>query len=405
MMDRSFLPDRLGIETALDRLLEWHGRGSDAVVDLPESLPEAGIGELAAIERLAPIVVGCAQRLGVPTAFAHMDPPTPWITWATTFWNAALNQNLLHPDTAPVARDLEARVVAWLAPYFGMDGGHMVPGSTLANLTAIWAARELSDARVVVASEAAHLSVRKAAALLGMDYRAVDTDKQGRINIGALGNVADACLVLTAGTTSVGAIDPLHAPIRAAWTHVDAAWAGPMRLSGRHAAALAGIERADSVSVSAHKWLFQPKESALIFFRDTKRAHKAISFGGAYLAVPNIGLPGSHGATAIPLLAMLYAWGRQGTAARIDCCMQAAETFAEALRAMTEIVVFAPPVTGVLAWRPKNIPTEEVHKRLPTGSTSVTTINGEKWLRNVGANPNADPVALAKRVRKALADA
>jgi L-2,4-diaminobutyrate decarboxylase len=404
-MDHSFLPDRRGIETALNRLLEWHGRSSDAVAEFPERLPESGIGESAAIESLAPIVVGGAQKLSASTAFAHMDPPTPWITWAATLWNASLNQNLLHSDTAPAARDIERRVVAWLAPYFGMDGGHMVPGSTIANLTAIWAARELSGAKTVVASEAAHLSVRKAAALLGMGYGAVETDDQGRMNTDAVGNVADACLVLTAGTTSAGAIDPLHAPICPAWTHVDAAWAGPMCLSDRHAAALAGMERADSVSVSAHKWLFQPKESALVFFRDTKRAHQAISFGGAYLAVPNIGLLGSHGATAIPLLAMLYAWGRRGIAARIDCCMHAADIFAAALGAMPEIVVFARPVTGVLAWRAKSIPTEQLHKRLPAGSTSVTTMNGEKWLRNVAANPNADPVALARRVKEALAEA
>ena len=56
-------------------------------------------------------------------------------------WTASRNQNLLHPDTAPVARELEAIVVRWLAPWFGMNGGHLVSGSTVANLTALWAAR------------------------------------------------------------------------------------------------------------------------------------------------------------------------------------------------------------------------------------------------------------------------
>jgi L-2,4-diaminobutyrate decarboxylase len=80
-----------------------------------------------------------------------MDPPTPWITWATTLWNASLNQNLLHPATSPAARDIEQRVVQWLASFFGMTGGHMTAGSTLANLTALWAARECAGVKEVVA--------------------------------------------------------------------------------------------------------------------------------------------------------------------------------------------------------------------------------------------------------------
>ena len=116
----------------------------------------------------------------------------------------------------------------------------------------------------------------------------------GRLQANALGDLKRACLVLTAGTTSVGAVDPLNVIGQAAWTHVDAAWAGPLRLSERHAEVLAGIERADSVAVSAHKWLFQPKESALILFREASRANDAISFGSAYLSTPNVGLLGSR---------------------------------------------------------------------------------------------------------------
>lgn len=59
-------------------------------------------------------------------------------------WSAAMNPNLLHPDTAPTARQLEPLMMSWLAPAFGMHGGHLLPGSTLANLTALWAARDLT---------------------------------------------------------------------------------------------------------------------------------------------------------------------------------------------------------------------------------------------------------------------
>lgn len=121
---------------------DWPSDARAALAALPLHLPEDGAGDQEVLARLAAIVLGGAQRLDGPLSFAHMDPPTPWLTWATTLWNARLNQNLLHPATAPMAREVEERVIAWLAPSFGMDGGHMVPGSTIANLTAIWAARE-----------------------------------------------------------------------------------------------------------------------------------------------------------------------------------------------------------------------------------------------------------------------
>jgi L-2,4-diaminobutyrate decarboxylase len=400
LIDPAFVADGEALGQALALLLARGQIGDKAV--LPMSLPDTGIGEAATLRQLAPLILGGAQRLDGALAMAHMDPPTPWITWATTLWNASLNQNLLHPDTAPVARDLEVLVVNWLAPLFGMNGGHLVPGSTVANLTGIWAARDAAGAEEVVASRAAHLSVEKAAKLLGMRYRPVETDVLGRLQANALGDLKRACLVLTAGTTSVGAVDPLDTIGQAAWTHVDAAWAGPLRLSERHAEVLAGIERADSVAISAHKWLFQPKESALILFRETSRANKAISFGGAYLTVPNVGLLGSHGATAVPLLATLLAFGRRGVAARIERCLTQMREFAGHITEQGGIELFAASVTGVLAWRSSRVPTERLHEALPAGSTSITTIRGEKWLRNVAANPNADPLALAEQVRGAI---
>ena len=143
-------------------------------------------------------------------------------------------------------------------------------------------------------------------------------------------------------------IDPLDLAGRAAWTHVDAAWAGPLRFSARHSGLLLGIEHADSVSISGHKWLFQPKESALVLFRDTLRAHCAISFGAAYLAAPNVGLLGSHGAAAIPLLALLWAWGRSGVEERLDRCMAFADRFADFVEDDPRLELLARPETRAL---------------------------------------------------------
>jgi L-2,4-diaminobutyrate decarboxylase len=354
-MDQDFLVDRDSLLHALELMENNHHQAACEL--LPLALPESGLGARSTLDLLAPIVLGGAARLGGASAVAHMDPPTPWITWATALWNASLNQNLLHPTTAPVAREIEQRVVQWLTGFFGMTGGHMTPGSTLANLTAIWAARECAGITEVIASEHSHLSIAKAAHILGLSFRTIPTDGSGALVADRVtGDLSRSVLVLTAGTTSIGTIDPMTLVGRAGWTHVDAAWGGPLRLT-RHSSRLSGIEGADSVSVSAHKLLFQPKESAVVLFRNATAAHSSISFGGAYLAVPNVGVLGSHGAVGVPLLATFLAWGRSGIAARIERCIDMTERIADFVRNDSRLILFTAPQTGIVVWRPKRVDT------------------------------------------------
>ncbi|MDP3190643.1 pyridoxal-dependent decarboxylase [Rhodoferax sp.] len=402
-MDKEFTVDPEGLHQAVE--LMSRDFSSAEGFSLPIELPQVGMGSTVALNSLAPSILGGAARLGEATSFAHMDPPTPWITWAITLWNASLNQNLLHPATAPVARQMEKRVVAWLAPFFGMNGGHMTPGSTVANLTALWSARECAGVTQVIASEGAHLSIAKAAHILGLKYLSVPIDANGSMDAMQLPtNLSKSALVLTAGATSTGAIDPFVLAGRAAWTHVDAAWAGPLRLS-KHTHLLAGIESADSVAISAHKWLFQPKESALVLFKDTEKAHAAVSFGGAYLATPNVGVLGSHGATATVLLATLLAWGHQGVAQRIEHCMNLARSLSDFVASDERLELYAEPQTGIVVWRPKvENSFDQMQQQLPVGSTSTTSIAGGKWFRNVAANPSADIDLLIATIQGVLAE-
>ena len=104
-------------------------------------------------------------------------------------------QNLLHPDAAPAARSLTEKVVDWLAPSFGMSGGHFVPGSTIANLTALWAARQLKQVTRVAASEKSHLSIRKSAEILGLKYTALPTNSRHEIDISSLTQLDQTALV------------------------------------------------------------------------------------------------------------------------------------------------------------------------------------------------------------------
>lgn len=393
---KSFLASK-GLEHAL-KLLRDTSAGSQS---LPNSLPERGTGEIEALDQLAPQVFGRAAHLDSTSALAHMDPPTPWITWATALWNASLNQNLLHEATSPFATEAEKTVIDWLCPYYGMQGGHMCSGSSIANLTSLWVARDVKGIEKVVTSESAHVSVAKAANILGLKLEKVPVDDNERLDVGALGGLDNACLVLTAGTTSTGSIDPLELAGRAGWTHIDTAWAGPLRLSPTYAQSLQGIEAADSVAISAHKWFFQPKESALVLFKDIELANASISFGGSYLANPNVGVQGSRGAAAIPLLATLMAWGRVGIVSHIEHTVALAERLAHAIEEDSNMTLWGKPKTAITVFRPRNLSVDQFMSRIPEGMFSTCVIRDERWVRSVAANPMANTNDIYKTLAEA----
>ncbi len=370
---------------------------------LPDNFPDEGLGEKKVLDYLAPIAIGEATKLDDPLAFAHMDPPTPWITWIMALWNASLNQNLLHPAISPVARDFEMKAIDWLCPYFGMNGGHLTPGSTLSNLTALWVARDLKGVEKIVASEEAHISMKKSANILGLEFETVPCNYDSRINIDLLPtDLSKSCLVLTAGTTAAGAIDDLNISNNAAWVHVDAAWAGPLRISQKHGYLLNGIEKADSISISGHKWIFQPKDSSILLFKNTEEANQSISMSAGYLSSSNIGIMGSRGAIGLPLLATLMAWGKEGLARRLDGCMTLSDELHSHLLE-TGVCVFAKPASGVILWQPDApYSADEIFCRLPNGSASLATISGEKWIRHVAANPNMEIGLLCSEITTAL---
>ena len=387
----------------------FKGDGPITASDLAPAIPERGLGEAEAFALLEEMVRERSAQLGAPDALAHMDPAPDALSVRLVGLNAGVNQNLLHPDLSPFATEAERRVIGWLTPFFGMQAGHMCAGSTIANLAALWCAREHGATRVVSSADA-HISVPKAARILGLPYEAVPVDAAGRMALDRLPSLDGAALVLTAGTTGRGVVDDLSAGIdmakagRAAWVHVDAAWAGPLRLT-RYSARLDGIARAQSVAVSAHKWLFQPKDSAMVLFADPD-AQRAISFGGAYLAVPNIGVQGSRGAAGVALLGTLLAWGRTGLADRIERCMALSEALADRLDADPRVELRQRPETAVLNWRPvgrrgASRDAKEIIARLgPAGSR--TEIDGQTWVRQVAANLHAELDRVWARIDEAL---
>jgi len=365
---------------------------------IPTSLPDSGLGAEFVEQFIDVLMAEHSAKLDHPLAFAHMDPPTTPIAANVVGKNAKYNQNLLHPEVSPLATVAERSVIEWLMSFFEMRDGHFCSGSTLANLTGLWCARE-HGAKRVVTSQDAHLSVAKSAHILGMPCKLLPVDANGRLVVSAEDLQCTDCLVLTAGTTGRGVIDVLHRPANVTWLHIDAAWAAPLRLT-RFGDRLDGIELADSLSISAHKWFYQPKDSAMILFKHPS-AREKVSFGGAYLAVPNVGVQGSRGASGLALLASLMASGRQGLAEDIERSMEHAERLAHFMLNHEVIEVKQFPETGVLNWRPKRKEPESVLKKLGC-TTSKTMIDGDVWLRQVAANPYADIDQITEKVIAAI---
>ena len=217
---------------------------------------------------------------------------------------AGINQNLGGWPLGPGATEIETQVLGWFAERLGLPGassGAFVTGGATANLLALTVARDARagwDVRrkgmaagqqlAVYASEEVHETIDRAADLLGLGSEAVrriPIDARFRLRPDAVATaissdidagVRPLCVVGTAGTTEVGAIDPLAelADVAAeygCWFHVDAAYGGPAAMVHELKPMFAGIERADSVTCDPHKWMNTPISSSLVLFRDPAR--------------------------------------------------------------------------------------------------------------------------------------
>lgn len=402
---------------ALDLVLDPPVTDPLALDELPATMPEVGIGPDEALEVIAQLALPRSSSLLDPMASARMATPTPWLTWAAAVWSAARSENLLHKADTPQVNELQDRVINWLSPLWGMQTGHFVPGGTIANLTALWAARDGSGATRIVASQDSSTSISKVARLLGMPLIFIDSNPDETINIDALidfarrdpDGMSRTAVVLTAGTQNTGAIDPLRECVKSlsnigmapAWWHVDASWAGPLALSKRHRAALKGVELADSVTVSAHKLMFQPTESAIVLFSDAAKSDSVLEFSGPDDTM-QIGLLGSRADRSLALALLLLAYGEDGLAAWVDAGIDAMMVLAEALRQRPDVEVFNSPTSGVLLWRSLTTSTDDVLAGLGRKVAGRGIADGRKWVRQVGSNPLMDVAEVIARINGVL---
>ena len=343
---------------------------------------------------------------------------------------------------APAMVAMEEGVLRWMADLLGLPptaGGLLLSGGSLANQTAIVTARarasakdgeQANDTLTMYVSEHVHHSVTKAASLVGLSSRAVRTvatDDSGRIDAEALHRVVRAdvkaglrpfLVVGVAGTTDTGSIDPLEdladvAEGAGAWFHVDAAYGGFFALTERGRRRLRGIERADSVTVDAHKGLFLPYGVGALLVRDPEDLVAAHEGTGAYFrAIPATeGLP--HYCQRGPELTRptrgplvwfpLQLHGTAAFVAELDRMLDLAALAYGRLAGMPGIVVGPAPELSIVAFRAAagDEATDAMVSALhATGrfQVSTTTLEGRATIRFAFLSPRTTEA----RVEEAL---
>ena len=347
-----------------------------------------------------------------PGFIGHMTSALPYFMLPLSRILTALNQNLVKVETSRAFTPMERQVLAMIHRliYSGSDNfyskwiqnssyslGAFCSGGTIANVTALWAARnrlcgpsgdfkgisreglvkalQHLDCKglAVLVSRRAHYSLGKAIDLLGIgrdNLIAVETDDNNRIDMKRLREhcsrlqgegIRPLSLIGIAGTTETGNVDPLEALADLAAEmgchfHVDAAWGGPTLFSDTYRSLLRGIERADSVTIDAHKQLYVPMGAGMVLFKDPATL-SSIEHHAAYIirrGSRDLGsrtLEGSRPGMAMLVHAGLSIIGRKGYELLIDQGIERARRFARRIDAHADFELVSEPELNILTYR------------------------------------------------------
>ena len=348
----------------------------------PEQAAEYG----AVLARVIADVLPYAARTDHPGYFAFIPSFTTWPAALAELTAAAANPYCGAWMESAGAAQIELEVVDWFRDWLGMPAstaGLLVSGGSAANLMALLVAREAaggpSDDSVLYVSDQAHSSLARTARAMGLrpqQVRVLPTDDRWRLlpeTVTAavradrsVGRVPFA-LCASAGSTNTGAVDPLGelADVGAEeglWLHVDAAYGGFAALTAKGRSALAGIDRADSVTLDPHKWLYQPMECGSVLIRDGARLERTFAIHPDYLDgdatqgagevnFADRGLQLSRGFRALKIWVTMQTFGLAAFRAAIQRNLELAE-FAEALiRRHAGLTLMAPATLGIVCFR------------------------------------------------------
>jgi glutamate/tyrosine decarboxylase-like PLP-dependent enzyme len=243
---------------------------------------ERALAELA--ERLKP-----TYPYSEPSYAGQMLKPPHPIAWAAYAATMLLNPNNHSLDGGPATSELEREAVGWIAEMVGLEDplAHLTSSGTVANLEALWIAKSLHPEKAIVSGENAHFTHERLCAVIGAAHEKLPQDERGRLDLDALearlraGGVGT--VVVTAGTTSLGALDDVGAAAdlcaaHGARLHVDAAYGGFFALladGGEPSVEpepFRAMARADSVVIDPHKHGLQPYGCGCVLFADREVA-------------------------------------------------------------------------------------------------------------------------------------
>lgn len=352
--------------------------GDRHVAPLPEAVAQLSRlgGTLPEVSQSPEEVFTLLDEIGSPATvasaggryFGFVTGSSLPVTVAANWLAAAWDQNAALRVTGPVVAEVERIALGWLLDVLGLpaeSGGAFVTGATMANFTALAAARHSVLQRVgwdveadglfgappvtVVVGAEAHTTLHKALSMLGLGRSRVVTvpvDGQGRMRSDALPDISSPAIVcIQAGNVNTGAFDPADeilpwARHAGAWVHVDGAFGLWAAVAPERAAQMAGFAGADSWATDAHKWLNTPYDSGLAFVRDAAALASAMTATAAYFLPtadqrdPMHYTPeSSRRARGVEVWAALRTLGRAGLAELVERCCRHATRFAEGLSA------------------------------------------------------------------------
>jgi glutamate/tyrosine decarboxylase-like PLP-dependent enzyme len=408
------------------------GPASELVPLVDEQLPEVGLGIEDGIRSFFERVVPRMTRVNHPRFHAYIPAPSSFAGTVGQVLAAGTNPFVGSWLGGATVSALELTVLRWIAELVGYPadaGGILTSGGSGANLAALAAAREhhgretLERGRIYV-SEEGHASMDKAARILGYPdaaVRAVPVDDALRLRVDVLERFVteDATAGLppffvcaNAGTVNTGSVDPLNdvadmCARHGLWFHVDGAYGGFAAMTAEGRRKLAGMERADSLTLDPHKWLFAPMGTGCALVRDPRRLHAAFASHGAYLRdLPpdevnflDFGPELSRPARAVGVWMVVRAHGRLELARQIEADLALATLAARLIEEDPRFELVTRPELSVVAFRTRGRSGDDENARarrdlrlmdatLRDGTLmlSTTTIRGRTALRLVVMN-------------------
>jgi aromatic-L-amino-acid decarboxylase len=333
---------------------------------LPASPPEHGEPFADVLRDLHEILLPGITHWQSPRFFAYFAATAAEPGILAELLAATLNQVGFIWRTSPASTELEALALDWSAQLLGLPHGwhgHIEDSGSVSTLAALAAGREHTGGRVVVCSEEAHSSVERAARLLGLETRKVPVDAEFRLRTDAVDLTDAAALVATVGTTSSTSVDPVPAladlcAAAGVWLHVDAAYAGSAWVCPELRSSQEGVDRADSLVVNAHKWLFTPMDCSLLWTNKPEALRAAFSLVPEYLrtsdeadSLSDYGPALGRRFRSLKLWTVLRCYGREGLQSRIREAIRLAALFESWVRDEPGWELSAPRPFSVVCFR------------------------------------------------------